>query len=92
MAFLESWRWTQEKGLLVTIEAREKQVISCLDHTFLRVTLGEEKYIYDGTGFSRQPAWYGREGNSWYEGSHQDMIQVLLEEEVKMRGGMIMVN
>ena len=78
-AILETQNWARQGGLALEIEAREIMASPGLDHTFLRVSFGGERYVYDGAGTLKIVPWWGPEAGSRYEGSKPDMIQRLME-------------
>ena len=62
---------------IVEIEAREVEVGIGLTHTFIRaVCNGEEAFLFDGTGVSSYPPYFGLESRAPKHllGSHPDMI------------------
>lgn len=84
-AFVETYRWNHQYKLLLTVEAREKEVERWVNHTFLRVTLDNLSYIYDGSGTAKLNSWWGEERGSWYENSNFDISNYYLLDEVKVR-------
>lgn len=62
---------------MVMIEAREVEMEIGLAHTFIRaVCNGEEPFLYDGTGVSSYPPYFGPESQAPEHllGSRPDMI------------------
>ena len=62
--------------LELTAEAREVQVEPGLHHTFVRITLGEKSYLWDGIGTGKYGPYFGLEDQApeHLKNSHLDMI------------------
>ena len=72
MDVVEGGEWRE----VVEIEAREVSMGVGMEHTFVRIKIGEEVYLWDGVGYGRWKPFFGleEEAPEHLKGSQPDMI------------------